>query len=72
MQSFDSIWQLKNGKNNENALSIVISESNSSESSLIMNAAECNVEDESEACIVLQEEFNEQIKKYIAPLTKQL
>ena len=72
MQSFDSILQVKNGKNNNNALSIVISEWKSSESSLIMNAAECNVEDESEAWIVIQEEVNEQIKKYIAALAKQL
>ena len=49
-----------------------MSENNSTESSPVRNAPECNVEDEPEVYILTQEDVNEQIGSHIAPLTKQL
>ena len=49
-----------------------MSESNSTETSPIMNAPECDVEDEPELHILTQQKAKEQAINHKAPLTKQL
>ena len=72
MHFFYSIRQLLNGKECDIAKSNKLSKSSSSESSPIVSASERNVEDEPEVHVRTQDEVNEQIRNYIAPLTKQL
>ena len=61
MQSFDTIWHLRNGKQNN---SLKISERSSTEISPIVNASERNFEDESEVHVLTQE-VNDSIRKHI-------
>ena len=49
-----------------------MSENYSTKSSPIINAPKHNVEDEPEVHVLTQKEVNQQIRNYIAPLTKQL
>ena len=72
MQPFDSIRELRNEKKYDTTNSINMSVNNSSESSPILNALEGSVIDESDARTLKQEEIDEQMRKYIAPLARQL
>ena len=70
MKSFDSFRELTNGKKYDTAIYISMSEN--FESSPIMNAPERNTDEKLEERILSQEDVNEQIRSYFAPLTKQL
>ena len=71
MPLFDSIRELRNGKKYKTA-TISMSEGNSSEANPIIIAHENKSDKECETHILTQEEFDEQIRDYIAHLTRQL
>ena len=72
MQSFDSVWQLRNGKKYDTANTLKMNDSKNTESSPIVNAPGRNARDELEVHALTQEEVNEQVRNHIGPLTKQL
>ena len=61
---------LRNGKIYETAVNTSISENDSSEANPNMSAHETDTDIESETRILTQQEVDEQIRKYIALLTK--
>ena len=72
MKSFDSIRELRNGKIYDTARNTTVNENSISESSSAINFRETNENEVPEIHNLTQEEFNEQIKSFIALLTRQL
>ena len=72
MPIFETILESKNGENYKTATSSTFNKSNSYETNPIMSIYEIKTDNESKACILTQEEVNEQIKKYISRLAKHL
>ena len=66
------IWELRNGKKHETATNSDKNENNRSETNPIMSAHGNNTDKGSETRILTQEEVDEQIRNYIAPLIRQL
>ena len=62
MLVFDAIPELGNGKKYDTATNFNMSESNSVETNSIMGAPENITDEESETCILTQEEVEEQIR----------
>ena len=67
MPVFEATGKIGNRKKYETTTKVNMSESNSSEYNSVMSAQEINTDNESEACILTQEEVDEKIGNYIAP-----
>ena len=70
MAAFETVGELGSGKNFDTAPIINMGENSSSETSPIMRTYEDNLDNESEARMFTPEEFDEQIRNYVAPLIK--
>ena len=68
---FDTIRELTISKNNETTTNTSMSENKSSETNYFMSAHGNNTGNKSETRILFQEEVDEQIRNYIALLTRQ-
>ena len=71
MQAFDSTRKLRNGKRYNAAKSKTMSKNSRSEGSLAVDSLEIN-ENESPKIRTLTQEVNEQIKSFVAALTRRL
>ena len=72
MRVFDTVREMRIGRNYDADNDMNLSENNSSESSRITSAHGDNINNKSEARLLTQEEVDEQIRNYIAPMNKRL
>ena len=72
MQAFDCIRELKNGKRYDTTSNRVMSKTSVSEASPAMNPPETKEIEGPEVSAITQDEVDEKIKSFIAPLTRQL
>ena len=70
MAAFETVGELGSRKKFDTAPIIDMVENSSSETSPIMRTYEDNLDNESEARVFTPEEVDEQIRIYVAPLTK--
>ena len=71
-QALDSNRELKNGKKNDAACTSIKNKNSSSDGSRAMNSPEANENEGPEIRAITEEEIDEPINSFIAPLTRQL